>query len=71
MANWTLNEIAAATNGQLIVGDDHLVVEGVSFDTRSLKQNDLFIPLTVERNGHDFVGAAIEKVQWLVSGVIK
>lgn len=61
MANWTLNEIAAATNGQLIVGDDHLVVEGVSFDTRSLKQNDLFIPLTAERNGHDFVGAAIEK----------
>ncbi|MCC5895337.1 MAG: UDP-N-acetylmuramoyl-tripeptide--D-alanyl-D-alanine ligase [Alkalibacterium sp.] len=61
MANWTLSEIAAATNGQLIVGDNTLVVEGVSFDTRSLKQNDLFIPLTAERNGHDFIGAAMEK----------
>lgn len=61
MANWTLSEIAAATNGQLIAGDEQLVIEGVSFDTRSLKKNDLFIPLTAERNGHDFIGSAIEK----------
>lgn len=61
MANWTLSEIAAATNGQLIVGDKNLVVEGVSFDTRSLKQKDLFIPLTAERNGHDFIDAAIKR----------
>ena len=61
MAKWTLKEIASAVDGKLIGGDDNLKIEGVSFDTRSLQTGDLFIPLTAERNGHDFIEAAIEK----------
>lgn len=61
MAKWTLKEIATAVKGRLVGGDDSLQIEGVSFDTRSLQPNDLFIPLTAERNGHDFIEAAIEK----------
>lgn len=61
MANWTLSEIAAAVNGKLITGNENLLVKGVSFDTRSLEKNDLFVPLTAERNGHHFVASAIEK----------
>lgn len=61
MAKWNLKEIAEATNGEVVSGEEQLTVEGVSFDTRTLQPNDLFIPLTAERNGHDFVEAAIEK----------
>ncbi|EXJ24039.1 UDP-N-acetylmuramoylalanyl-D-glutamyl-2,6- diaminopimelate--D-alanyl-D-alanine ligase [Alkalibacterium sp. AK22] len=61
MAKWNLSEIAKATNGEVVSKDGKLTVEGVSFDTRTLQPNDLFIPLTAERNGHDFIGAAIEK----------
>lgn len=41
---------------------DEVVVTGVSFDTRTLKEGDLFIPFRGEQvNGHQFVRQAIEK----------
>jgi len=50
------SDVAAATNGRL-VGDD-VEVDGASFDTRSLRPGELFVPLVAERDGHDFIGAA-------------
>ncbi|WP_060205866.1 UDP-N-acetylmuramoyl-tripeptide--D-alanyl-D-alanine ligase [Sporosarcina koreensis] len=41
---------------------DDVVVTGVSFDTRTLKEGDLFIPFRGELvNGHQFVRQAMEK----------
>jgi UDP-N-acetylmuramoyl-tripeptide--D-alanyl-D-alanine ligase len=49
-------DVAAATNGRL-VGDD-AGLDGASFDTRSLRRGQLFVPLVAERDGHDFIAAA-------------
>ncbi len=52
---WTGDEIAQATGGRL-VGD--WSINGVSIDTRSLETGDLFVALTDQRDGHDFVDQA-------------
>lgn len=38
-----------------------LRVEGISIDTRTLSQHDLFFAIKGEKDGHDFVRAALEK----------
>ncbi|MEY2415956.1 MAG: UDP-N-acetylmuramoyl-tripeptide--D-alanyl-D-alanine ligase, partial [Ilumatobacteraceae bacterium] len=48
---------AAATGGRL-VGPD-VDIEGAGFDTRTLRPGQLFVPLVAERDGHDFVDAAL------------
>ena len=52
-------EIAAATGGRL-VGPD-VPVEGASIDSRDLVPGSLFVPIVDARDGHDFVGAALER----------
>ncbi|MFC4076535.1 UDP-N-acetylmuramoyl-tripeptide--D-alanyl-D-alanine ligase [Salinithrix halophila] len=54
----TLKAITNITNGKLIggVSDRTLLVEGVSTDTRTLRVNQLYIPLVGERfDGHDYL----------------
>lgn len=53
---WTAQEIAAAVGGQVVGGD--FVVNGVSIDTRSIEQGDLFVALAGVRDGHEFVSQA-------------
>ncbi len=36
------------------------MIESVSFDTRKLTQNSLFIPLKGQTDGHDYIEQAIE-----------
>jgi len=50
-------EVAAATGGHL-VGPD-VEIEGATFDSRTLRPGQLFIPLEAERDGHEFIPAAI------------
>ncbi len=38
-----------------------VAIDGVSFDTRSLLPGQLFVPLVAERDGHDFIAAALER----------
>lgn len=52
-----VSTIAAAAGGRL-VGPD-VEVRGASFDTRTLRAGELFVPLVAERDGHDFIDAAI------------
>lgn len=54
---WTASEAAAATGGT-VQGD--WKASGVSIDTRTLQLGDLFIALTVARDGHDFVAQALQ-----------
>ena len=58
MTLWPAQEASAATEGA--VGSDW-VASGVSIDTRTLRPGDLFVALTDVRDGHDFVGQALEK----------
>jgi UDP-N-acetylmuramyl tripeptide synthase len=55
-ALWTAAEAAAATGGEAR-GD--WAATGVSIDTRSLAQGDLFVALKDARDGHDFVEDAL------------
>ena len=50
-------DVAAATRGRLIGPD--VAIDGVSFDSRSIRPGQLFVPLVAERDGHDFIDAAL------------
>jgi len=56
-ALWTSAEAARATGG---VCTREWVASGVSIGTRSLKPGDLFVALKDVRDGHEFVGRALE-----------
>ncbi len=51
------SDVAAATGGRL-VGPD-IGIDGAGFDTRTLRPGQLFVPLVAERDGHDFIDAAL------------
>ena len=50
-------DVAMATGGQLVGQNAHL--DGVSFDSRSITPGQLFVPIVAERDGHEFVSAAL------------
>ncbi|UFN47409.1 UDP-N-acetylmuramoyl-tripeptide--D-alanyl-D-alanine ligase [Roseomonas sp. OT10] len=54
---WTSAELRAATGGTLPEG---VAVAGLSIDTRTLQPGDLFVALRDQRDGHDFVAAALD-----------
>ncbi|MDY6838297.1 MAG: UDP-N-acetylmuramoyl-tripeptide--D-alanyl-D-alanine ligase [Thermodesulfobacteriota bacterium] len=59
---WTISDVLAATGGQLVSGDHQTPVAGISTDTRSIHQGELFIAISGERcDGHEFVKMAHEK----------
>ena len=55
---WTSDEAVAATGGRTTAS---WAAGGVSIDTRTLQPGDLFVALKDVRDGHDFVGQALEK----------
>ena len=57
MTLWTSAEAEAATLGHASNG---FAVRGLSIDTRTIKEGDLFVALQGDRDGHDFVNAAFE-----------
>jgi UDP-N-acetylmuramoyl-tripeptide--D-alanyl-D-alanine ligase len=50
------SEAARAVGGRLLGPD--VVFEGASFDTRTLRPGQLFVPIVAERDGHDYIGDA-------------
>ncbi|MCF6445226.1 UDP-N-acetylmuramoyl-tripeptide--D-alanyl-D-alanine ligase [Nereida sp. MMG025] len=58
MTLWTSHDAAIATGG---TSTTKWAATGVSIDTRTLEQGDLFVALRDVRDGHDFVAAALEK----------
>jgi UDP-N-acetylmuramoyl-tripeptide--D-alanyl-D-alanine ligase len=52
------SEIATIVGGEL-VGPD-VDVDGVGIDSRELRPGQAFVPVAGQRDGHDFVGAALE-----------
>ncbi|MDO9176197.1 MAG: UDP-N-acetylmuramoyl-tripeptide--D-alanyl-D-alanine ligase, partial [Actinomycetota bacterium] len=51
--------VAAATGGRLHGPD--VEIDGVSFDSRVVQPGQLFVPLVAERDGHDFIDAALAR----------
>ncbi len=57
-ALWDRDTLVAATGGRAT--GEWTGVGGVSIDTRTLREGDLFVALKDVRDGHDFVGAALK-----------
>ncbi len=55
---WTGEELQAALSAR---NADAFAASGISIDTRSIKPGDLFVALTAERDGHDYVAEALAK----------
>jgi UDP-N-acetylmuramoyl-tripeptide--D-alanyl-D-alanine ligase len=51
------SELADAVGGRL-EGPD-ITVDGASHDSRAIGRGQLFVPIVAERDGHEFIGAAI------------
>jgi UDP-N-acetylmuramoyl-tripeptide--D-alanyl-D-alanine ligase len=61
-ALWSGLALVGALNARVLGGALPLAVGGVSIDTRSLAQGDLFVAIQGEsRDGHDFVRTAFER----------
>lgn len=54
-----LAEIAQALSAD-VLNEKEAVITSVDFDSRSIKEGGLFIPLKGERDGHDFIQSAID-----------
>jgi len=52
------SQVAAAVNGEMF-GDD-VLLEGATQDSRLVTPGCLFVPLPAERDGHEFIGAALD-----------
>ncbi len=49
---------AAEACGGRLVGED-IVLDGASFDSRTLRPGELFVPIVAAHDGHDFIAAAL------------
>ena len=58
MEMWS-REIAEVTGGRLV--GPELAVRGAAIDSRELADGQLFVPIIDERDGHDFIAAAVER----------
>ena len=52
-------DVANATGGRVVGQNAHLA--GVSFDSRTLRPGQLFVPIVAERDGHDFIDDAVAR----------
>ncbi len=68
---FTTEEVAAAAGGEVFGRPTE--VDGVSIDSRLVRPGELFVPVVAERDGHDFIGAAIRAgaAAYLTSGPIE
>ena len=61
MEKITVNDIIAATGGELISGNKNTVISSVSIDSREVLQDTLFVALKGEKSdGHDYIEKAFE-----------
>lgn len=61
MEHITVKEIIEATGGRLLCGNPETPVEHISIDSRSMKGNDLFVPLIGEKvDAHRFIDQAVQ-----------
>lgn len=52
-------EVAAAMGGRIVRGSPAIRFGGVGIDSRGIRPGDLFVAIVANRDGHDFVPAAV------------
>jgi UDP-N-acetylmuramoyl-tripeptide--D-alanyl-D-alanine ligase len=59
---WSISDVLEATGGQLLHEGDKAPLRGISTDSRSIKEGELFVALSGQRyDGHEFLEAAREQ----------
>lgn len=68
---FTTSEVARATGGELFGRD--VAIDGVTIDSRRVRPGELFVPIVAERDGHHYIGAAVQAgaTGYLTSGPIE
>lgn len=62
MKTLNIREVIQATQGEYSLDQFDISIKGVSTDSRTIKEDDLFVPLAGPSfDGHDFIRQAIEK----------
>jgi len=62
MKTLDIREVIQATQGEYLNKQFDILIKGVSTDSRTIKENDLFVPLVGPKfDGHDFIRQALEK----------
>lgn len=62
MKKISISEIVRAVDGKLITGNDNYYITGVSTDSRTVQETDLFFPLIGEKfDAHNFIDQVVEK----------
>jgi UDP-N-acetylmuramoyl-tripeptide--D-alanyl-D-alanine ligase len=56
---FTTDELADVTGG--VAFGPTAVIDGATQDSRAVEPGQLFVPLLAERDGHDFIGGALER----------
>jgi len=56
---FTVEDIAAVTRGAVV--GPATTIDGAAIDSRTIRGGELFVPLVAERDGHDFIDAALER----------
>ncbi|HUP72596.1 MAG TPA: UDP-N-acetylmuramoyl-tripeptide--D-alanyl-D-alanine ligase [Acidimicrobiales bacterium] len=57
MVKFLTSEIASVADGA-VIGDD-VAIDGATHDSRALVAGQLFVAMVADRDGHDFIGAAV------------
>ncbi len=57
----TASEVARLTEGDVLVGNGHVVASSFAIDSRVVEPGGCFVALTAARDGHDFVGDAFTR----------
>ena len=61
---FTADEVLKVTGGSLWLGEVDAVFEGVSIDSREIKEGDLFFPLRgAKEDGHSYILGALQRGQ--------
>ena len=50
MENFYLMDLINAVDGSFIIGNPHLPINEIGIDTRTIKKNDIFIPIKYKDN---------------------
>lgn len=57
----SIKEILKVCKGKLLCGDDNILIESISKDTRTIKQNELYIAIKGDKfDGNSFIDVAFE-----------
>ena len=56
---FSISELANRLGGEQ-AGPD-VTVEGASIDTRTVLPGQLYVPIVAERDGHEFIGSALDR----------